>query len=104
MSKVPAPLSLDLDNKWSYLKTHGDESWQAFPSYLETIVPRALAVLEERGLLITWFIVGKDAAMPEHRDVLFCSESSGCLWLVDDLARSRGVPSRELRGPARSDR
>ncbi len=30
-------LSLDLDNKWSYLKTHGDAGWDAFPSYLEPL-------------------------------------------------------------------
>lgn len=68
--KKPAPLSLDLDNKWSYLKTHGDDSWQTFPSYLETIVPRALAVLEERGWNITWFLVGKDAETTSNHDVL----------------------------------
>jgi hypothetical protein len=70
MNKKTAPLSLDLDNKWSYLKTHGDESWQSFPSYLDTIVPRALDMLSERDWRITWFIVGKDAEMPAHRDIL----------------------------------
>ncbi len=69
-SKTLAPLSLDLDNKWSYLKTHGDETWQAFPSYLETIVPRALSVLDHRGWQITWFLVGKDAETPRNRDLL----------------------------------
>lgn len=70
MARKYAPLSLDLDNKWSYLKTHGDESWQSFPSYLDTIVPRALETLAERDWRITWFIVGKDAEAPEHRDAL----------------------------------
>ena len=70
MARRNAPLSLDLDNKWSYLKTHGDESWRSLPSYLETIVPRALQVLAERGWSITWFIVGKDAEDPAHHDVL----------------------------------
>ena len=35
-----ASLSLDLDNQWSYMKTHGDAGWQSFPSYLDTAVPR----------------------------------------------------------------
>jgi hypothetical protein len=70
MTKKPAPLSLDLDNKWSYLKTHGEDSWQSFPSYLDTIVPRALDMLAERGWNITWFIVGKDADTPSNGDVL----------------------------------
>jgi peptidoglycan-N-acetylglucosamine deacetylase len=26
-SKPIASLSLDLDNKWSYMKTHGDPGW-----------------------------------------------------------------------------
>ena len=70
MTKKPAPLSLDLDNKWSYLKTHGDDSWQSFPSYLETIVPRALETLAERNWRITWFLVGKDAEDAAHHDLL----------------------------------
>lgn len=69
-SRKQAPLSLDLDNKWSYLKTHGDDEWQKFPSYLETIVPRALAVLKEWDWNITWFIVGKDAETVSNHDVL----------------------------------
>ncbi|OWK42956.1 polysaccharide deacetylase family protein [Fimbriiglobus ruber] len=70
---MPRPLcslSLDLDNLWSYLKTHGDPGWDTYPSYLETIVPRVLALLKARGQKITWFIVGKDAAEPAHHPVL----------------------------------
>ncbi len=70
MARKPAPLSLDLDNKWSYLKTHGDEAWTRFPSYLETIVPRALDVFAARDWTITWFIVGKDADTQSNHDVL----------------------------------
>lgn len=69
--KIPiASLSLDLDNKWSYQKTHGDPGWEKYPSYLHLVVPRVLKFLGERDLRITWFIVGRDAAMPEHRGVL----------------------------------
>lgn len=59
-SAPQASLSLDLDNKWSYLKTHGDEAWQAYPSYLDRVVPRCLEFLRERNLIITFFIVAQD--------------------------------------------
>lgn len=63
-------LSLDLDNKWSYLRTYGNGAWKEFPSYLEAIVPRILKFLEERDLRITFFIVGKDAALERNRDAI----------------------------------
>lgn len=63
-------LSLDLDNLWSYLKTHGDAGWSDYPSYLGMAVPRILDFLRQEGLTITFFIVGQDAAMPEHQTVL----------------------------------
>jgi peptidoglycan-N-acetylglucosamine deacetylase len=65
-----ASLSLDLDNLWSYMKTHGDQGWQDFPSYLDLVVPRVLAFLEGRGVHITWFIVGQDAALERNRGAL----------------------------------
>lgn len=71
MKKKPfASLSLDLDNQWSYMKTHGDAGWETFPSYLDVVVPRALRFLEERGLKITFFIVGQDAALEKNREAL----------------------------------
>jgi peptidoglycan-N-acetylglucosamine deacetylase len=72
-----ATVSLDLDNLWSYLKTHGDLSWQSFPSFLETVVPRALRFFDERHESITWFVVGRDAAMPQHRDLLSAVADAG---------------------------
>jgi len=68
--KPIASLSLDLDNKWSYMKTHGDAGWETFPSYLDTVVPRTLQFLKERDLKITFFIVGQDAAREENRESL----------------------------------
>ncbi len=65
-----ASLSLDLDNQWSYMKTHGDAGWESFPSYLDIVVPRVLAFLEERSLKITFFIVGQDAALEKNRNAL----------------------------------
>ncbi len=66
MKKPIASLSLDLDNKWSYMKTHGDAGWESFPTYLDVIVPRSLKFLRERDLKITYFIVGQDAAREEN--------------------------------------
>ncbi len=64
--KPTASLSLDLDNKWSYLKTHGDPAWESFPSYLDKVVPRILEMLDEFGLKITFFVVGQDAALAKN--------------------------------------
>jgi Polysaccharide deacetylase len=55
-----ASISLDLDNQWSYMKIHGDEGWDQYPSYLSIFVPHVLDVLDELNLKITFFIVGKD--------------------------------------------
>lgn len=65
-SKPLASLSLDLDNKWSYMKTHGDAGWEQFPSYLDVVVPRVLDLLSRRQLKITFFIVGQDAALDKN--------------------------------------
>ena len=68
--KPIASLSLDLDNLWSYMKTHGDPGWQDYPSYLDLVVPRVLQFLRERDLKITFFIVGLDASLSQHHAVL----------------------------------
>src|SRR5688572_28429154 len=65
-----ASVSMDLDNVWSYLKTHGDDGWELRPSYLATFVPYLLDLLEQEQLKITFFVVGADAAIPEHGPVL----------------------------------
>jgi hypothetical protein len=69
MDKPIASLSLDLDNKWSYLKTHGDRGWESFPSYLDVLIPRVLDFFKARNLIITFFIVGQDAALEKHYDL-----------------------------------
>jgi len=69
-NKTTAALSLDLDNAWSYLRTHGDKAWESYPNYLPKVVPLVLDLLKKKGLKITFFIVGRDAAMEENRDVL----------------------------------
>ena len=66
--KPIASLSLDLDNEWSYLRTHGDPGWEAYPSYLDRVVPRVLDRLARRGLRITFFVVGQDAALASNAE------------------------------------
>jgi hypothetical protein len=76
-SKPIASLSLDLDNKWSYMKTHGDPGWESLPSYLDIVIPRVLKLLGERDLKITFFVVGLDAAQERHHEVLRSLVSAG---------------------------
>jgi hypothetical protein len=126
-SRPYASLSLDLDDKWSYLKTRGDASWSEHPSYLATVVPRALEFLERRGLRITWFIVGQDAAFERNHALLRGIAAAGHEignhsfhhepWLhlydearLDDeigraeaaIASATGVVPRGFRGPGYS--
>jgi peptidoglycan/xylan/chitin deacetylase (PgdA/CDA1 family) len=75
--KPLASLSLDLDNEWSYLKTHGDASWEALPSYLDVVVPRALDLLRSLDLTITFFVVGQDAALERNRDAIAALARAG---------------------------
>ena len=63
-------LSLDLDNKWSYLRTYGNPEWEQYPSYLDLVCPRILDFFAERGIRITFFIVGKDAELDINRDAI----------------------------------
>jgi hypothetical protein len=65
-----ATVSLDLDDLWTYLKTRGDSSWASYPTYLPIIVPRVLALLDELKLPITFFVVGRDAAVPANAEFM----------------------------------
>lgn len=68
--KPIASLSLDLDNQWSYMKIHGDHGWESFPSYLDIVVPRALNFLQDHDLIISFFIVGQDAALSKNQKAI----------------------------------
>ncbi|MGN6264846.1 MAG: polysaccharide deacetylase family protein [Ginsengibacter sp.] len=68
--KPLASISLDLDNQWSYMKIHGDEGWDQYPSYFDIFVPHVLNVLDELNLKITFFIVGKDTESEDNRKYL----------------------------------
>lgn len=65
-----ASLSLDLDDAWTYLKTRGEPHWAEARSYLPIVVPRFLTMLDELGVKITVFVVGRDAALPQHAALL----------------------------------
>ena len=77
MQKPIASLSLDLDNKWSYMKTHGDSGWDSFPSYLDVVVPRFLEFLAQRDIKITVFVVGQDAALEKNAESLASISAAG---------------------------
>jgi hypothetical protein len=65
-----ASVSLDLDNQWSYMKTHGDKGWEEFPSYFNVLIPHVLDALDTLELKITFFIVGQDAALDKNTEAL----------------------------------
>jgi peptidoglycan-N-acetylglucosamine deacetylase len=75
--KPLASLSLDLDNKWSYMKTHGDAGWDAYPSYFPILIPRVLDLLKKQNLTITFFVVGQDAALEKNTEFLKTLSAAG---------------------------
>ena len=75
--RLTCSLSLDLDNQWSYMRTHGDAGWEAFPSYLDLVVPRFLKILDDFGWKITVFVVGRDAALEKNREALQMIAAAG---------------------------
>jgi hypothetical protein len=68
---------MDLDNKWSYMKTHGDPGWEEFPTYLDSFVPSLLHILNRLNLKISFFIVGLDASLDLNKEVLRLITESG---------------------------
>ena len=63
-------MSLDLDDQWSYMKVHGDDGWDLYPSYLNIVVPFFLDLLDEMNIKITFFIVGQDAEFEKNHSIL----------------------------------
>lgn len=68
--KLLASISLDLDDQWSYMKVHGDDGWEEFPSYLDIVIPIFLDVFDRLDIKITFFVVGQDAAIERNHKVL----------------------------------
>jgi peptidoglycan/xylan/chitin deacetylase (PgdA/CDA1 family) len=65
-----ASVSVDLDNLWAYLKTHGDPGWRDHPSFLPTAVPRLLEILGEQRLTTTVFAVGADVVREDGAEAV----------------------------------
>jgi peptidoglycan-N-acetylglucosamine deacetylase len=72
-----ASVSLDVDDQWSYMKTHGDAGWESRPSYYNVFWPAVLDALDKAGITITFMIVGIDAAKPEHHATLKSAVAAG---------------------------
>jgi hypothetical protein len=70
MSRAIASVSLDLDDLWSYQRTHGDPEWVRRSSYLPHLMPPLLDLLAAEGCTITFFVVGADAAVPGNAPYL----------------------------------
>jgi peptidoglycan/xylan/chitin deacetylase (PgdA/CDA1 family) len=119
-----ASVSLDLDNLWAYLKTHGDTAWERMPSFLPAAVPRLLELFGEHGVTGTVFAVGADVEREDGAKAVAAFAAAGHEvanhsyrhepWLhrysrtelVDELARTEeaivaaGVPRPVgFRGP-----
>ncbi|MEW6744516.1 MAG: polysaccharide deacetylase family protein [Planctomycetota bacterium] len=77
MTKPLAMISLDLDNQWSYMKTHADPGWERFPSYFDIVIPRLLEFFARNGLRITVFVVGQDAELPKNHSALRLLAAAG---------------------------
>lgn len=122
-----ASISLNVDDMWSYMKTHGDPGWEARPSYYDAFFPMALEILDRLGLRLTFFIVGRNAAREESRGWLRAVVDAGHEignhsfehepWLhlydrgrlADDIAQAEGAIERAtgqrpigFRGPGYS--
>lgn len=74
---LTANLSMDLDNLWSYMKTHGDSGWEDHPTYFPVLIPLVLDWLERHGQKITFFVVGQDALMPYNCEALHQIAAAG---------------------------
>lgn len=63
-------LSVDLDNHWSYLKTHGNPAWEGFPSYLDRVVPLVCEFADRHSIEVTLFVVGQDAELSKNAEAM----------------------------------
>ncbi|GGN03644.1 polysaccharide deacetylase [Lentzea pudingi] len=75
--KPVASVSLDLDNLWAYLRTHGDPRWEGRPSFLPSAVPRLLDVFGEQRLTTTVFVVGADAERDDGAEAVASIVAAG---------------------------
>ncbi len=104
-------LSLDIDNQWAYMRTHGDPGWEEFPTYLEPLFDTVLPWLDRERMRITFFVVGKDAALDKNRDAFrrlgasghevgnhsFLHEQWLHLYSPEDLERDLGAAEEHIQ-------
>lgn len=62
MMRPQASLSIDLDNKWAYLRAAGRKDWESCSSYLPMAIDRIVDVVGQCDLPLTVFLVGRDLA------------------------------------------
>lgn len=65
-----ANLSLDLDNKWAYLRSAGNQDWENSRGYLASTIPRIVDMLGSLDLPLTVFVVGRDLETTEDIDAI----------------------------------
>jgi hypothetical protein len=70
MTKSIAAISIDMDNQWSYMKTHGDIGWDSYPSYFDVLIPYTLDLLDELELKATFFLVGLDVQHQKNQQFI----------------------------------
>lgn len=107
-----------LDDEWRLVLDEDLEAWQVAnddPALIRRCVEAigegdGRQVLRARRLLARYVPCGPGADagpeawarwLEEHEPYLFFSETGRFRWYVDPLAKSRAVPSKELRGTAR---
>jgi hypothetical protein len=72
-----ASVSMDLDNLWAYLRTHGDPDWERMPSFLPAAVSRLLEVIGENELSTTAFVVGADVVRDDGASAVAAITAAG---------------------------
>ena len=55
-----ASLSIDVDNRWAYLRAAGRADWKSATTYLPMVMDRVVDTLGAVGLPVTAFLVGRD--------------------------------------------
>lgn len=68
--KPVANLSLDLDNKWAYLRSAGNQDWAQSLGYFDITIPRIVDMLGSHDLPLTIFVVGRDLEKAEDVDAI----------------------------------
>lgn len=72
-----ALVSVDLDDSWAYLRTHGDPEWAAAPSTLTVASQRLFGLFDDLGIKVTVFVLGHDASTAEGAELIQRWHQSG---------------------------